>query len=79
MLLDQNIVRENRNWIDFDYTLGQQVLLIKDGILHKAESKHEGPYVIMQVYCNDTVMIRFGNISEQIIIRRLMPYFNLNG
>ena len=50
MLVDQNNVQENRNWIDFDYTVGQQILLIKDGILCKAERRHEGPYIIMQVY-----------------------------
>ena len=34
-----------------DYSKEQQVLHIKDSILHKAESRHEGPYVIMQVHC----------------------------
>ena len=66
---DQNNVSENKNWIELYYTVGQQVLLIKDGILCKAECRHEEPYVIMQVHCNGTVRIQCGNISEQINIR----------
>ena len=47
-LVDQNNARENNCWIDFDYAVGQKVLLKKDGILRKAEDKHSGPYVITQ-------------------------------
>ena len=46
MRFDQNNVWENRNWIDFDYTIGQQVLFIKVCILCKSESRHEESYLL---------------------------------
>ena len=64
LLVDQNNARENRRRIDFDYTVGNKVLLKKDGILRKAVDKNVGPYVIIQVHTNGTVRIQRGNISE---------------
>ena len=37
-------------------------------------AKDEGPYTITQVYCNGTVRIQRGSISEHINIIRLTPY-----
>jgi len=71
ILLDQNNVQENKNRIDFDNTLGQQVLLIKEGI--QAESRHQGPFVITKLHCYGTVRIQFRNISEQINIKSSHP------
>ena len=74
VLVEQNCARENKSQIDFDYAVGQKVLLIKDGILRKAEDKHKGPYVITQVHTNGTVRIQRGSVSERLHIRRLTPY-----
>ena len=74
VLVERNSARENKRRIDFDYAFGQKVLLIKDGILRKAEDKHEGPYVITQVHTNGTVRIQRGSVSERLHIRRLTPY-----
>ena len=74
-LVDQNNARENKRRIDFDYAVGQKVLLKKDGILRKAEDKHSGPFVITQVHTNGTVRIQRGTVSERLHIRRLTPYF----
>ena len=74
LLVDQNNARENLRRIDFDYTVGNKVLLKKDGILRKAEDKNVGPYVITQVHTNGTVRIQRGNISERLNIRRLIPF-----
>jgi hypothetical protein len=38
-LTDLNNARENESWIDYDYKVGQKVLLRKEGILHNAESR----------------------------------------
>ena len=75
LLVDQDCEKKNSRRIDFDYTVGQQVLLRKDGILRKAEDKNDGPYVITQVHTNGTVRIQRGTISERLNIRRLSPYF----
>ena len=74
-LVDQNCLRENKRRIDFDYAVGQKVLVLKDGILRKTEDKNVGPYDITQVHTNGTVRIQRGTVSEQINIRRITPYF----
>ena len=38
-LVDQSCTKSNKRRIDFDYTVGQKVLLIKDGILRNLEDK----------------------------------------
>ena len=44
-------------------------------MLHKAESKYEGPYEIIQVYSNGTVKIQQNKMTERLNIRRIIPYF----
>ena len=41
----------------------------------KAHNNNNGPYVIIQVYCNGTVRIQRGSMNERLNIRRLTPYF----
>jgi len=74
-LVNQNNARENARRIDFDYAVGQKVLLKKDGILRKAEDRYKGPYVITQVHTNGTVRIQRGTMSERLNIRRITPFF----
>ena len=50
--------------LDYDHTIGQKVLLIKDGVLCKAEDKNTSPWTITQVHCNGTVRIQCGSMSE---------------
>ena len=66
---------ENLCRVDFDYAVGQKVLLKKDGILRKAEDKYVGPYNITQVHTNGTIRVQRGTMSERINIRRATPYF----
>ncbi len=40
LLTDRNTSRENEGRIDYDYIVGQKVLIQKEGILHKTESRH---------------------------------------
>jgi hypothetical protein len=73
-LVDHNAALENAKRVDYDYVVGQKVILRKDGILRKAELKYEGPYTIKQVHVNGTVRIQKGTISERLSIRRIEPY-----
>ena len=73
--VDQSNKEENKNRIDFDYRVGTKVVLIKDGILRKAEDKNIGPYLITEVFSNGTVRIQRGTINERVNIRRLSPFF----
>ena len=44
LALEKNIAAlENAKRVDYDYVVGQKVILRKDGILRKAELKYEGP------------------------------------
>ena len=74
-LVDQNTAKENTRRIDFDYAVGQRIIVRKDGILRKAEDRYSGPYVITQVHTNGTVRIQRGTMSERINIRRIAPFF----
>ena len=68
-------LRENRNRIDYDYSVGQQVYIVKDGIFRKLDSPKLGPFAITETYTNGTVRIQHGRINERINIQRLEPHF----
>jgi hypothetical protein len=74
--MDKNTDRENRGRIDWDYQPGDKVLLIKDGILRKSESRYDSePWTVTSVHTNGTIRIQHGTKSEQLNIRRVKPYF----
>jgi hypothetical protein len=66
--------RENKTRVDYDYKVGEKVLIRKDGILRKAESKWTEPWTIMTVHTNGTIRIQCGTKSERINIRRVTPF-----
>ncbi len=52
-LTDLNNAHENKGRIDYDYKVGQKVLLRKEGILRNAESRwHIKPWLITSVHTN---------------------------
>jgi hypothetical protein len=74
---DLNNTRENASRVDFDYQIGQKVLVRKDGILRKAESRYKRePWTITSVHTNGTIRVQCGNKSERMNIRRVTPYFD---
>ncbi len=74
-LTDLNNARENEGRIDYDYKVGQKVLLLKEGILCNAESRwHKKPWLIMTVHTNGTIMVQCGNKEEWMNIRRVKPF-----
>ena len=73
---DRNTARENKSRVDWDYKVGDEILLRKDGILRKSESPFEKePWTITQVHTNGTVRAQRGTSSERFNIRRITPYF----
>jgi hypothetical protein len=73
---DRNTARENKSRIDHDYKVGEKVLIRKDGILRKTESRYErNPWTITQVHTNGTIRAQRGTKSERFNIRRVTPYF----
>ena len=72
---DQNTRRENLTRTDWDYQPSDKVLLRKDGILRKAESRYESdPWTITSVHTNGTIRVQCGTKSERVNIRRVTPY-----
>jgi hypothetical protein len=73
---DRSNIRENNKHVDYDYKVGDKVLIRKDGILRKAESiwKKEPWTSITTVHTNGTISIQCGTKSERINIRRVTPF-----
>ena len=62
---DRNMERENCSRCDWDYKIGDKVILRKDGILRKSESRYESePWTITSVHTNGTIRIQCGTKSE---------------
>jgi hypothetical protein len=75
LLTDRSTERENKRRIDYDYKVGDKVLVINDGILRKSESKYgKEPWTITTVHTNGTIRVQCGTKSERINIRRVTPY-----
>ena len=67
---------ENKTHVDWDYTVDDKVLLRKDGILHKTQSKCESdPQTITLVHTDGIIRVQCGTKSERLNIRRVTPYF----
>jgi hypothetical protein len=74
-LTDLNNTHENEGRIDYDYKVGQKVLVQKEGILCKSESIwHRKPWLITSVHTNGTIMVQRGNKLEWTNIRRVTPF-----
>jgi hypothetical protein len=72
---DLSTARKNKKCVDYDNKVGNRVLVIQDGILHKAQSPHsKDPRTITAVHTNGTVRIQHGTKPERINIPRVTPY-----
>jgi hypothetical protein len=57
--------RKNAKQIDYDYKVGDKVLVINEGILRKAESTYDKePWTITTVHTNGTIRIQCGTKTE---------------
>jgi hypothetical protein len=71
-LTDLNNARENKRRIDYDYKVGQKVLLRKEGILRNAESRyHKKPWLIMSAHTNGTITVQGRNKTDRMNIWRV--------
>jgi hypothetical protein len=72
---DHSNKREHNKQVDYDYKVGDKILIQKDGILHKAESiRKKEPWTITTVHTNGTIRIQCGTKLERINIRRVTPF-----
>jgi hypothetical protein len=74
-LTDLNNTCENEGRIDYDYKVGQKVLLRKEGILRNTESRwHTKSWLITSVHTNGTITVQRGNKIDRMNIRRVKPF-----
>ena len=71
-LTDLNNARENEGRIDYDYKVGQKVLIRKEGILRNAKSRwYKKPWLITSVHTNGAIMVQLGNKIDRMNIWRV--------
>ena len=74
-LTDRSNARKNEGRIDYDYNVGQKVLVRKEGILRNAESRwHKKSWLITTVHTNGTITVQRGNKVERMNIWRVKPF-----
>jgi hypothetical protein len=74
-LTDLNTARENEGRIDYDYIVGQKILVLNEGILPKAQFIwQKDPWTFTTVHMNGTITIQCGNKLERLNIRRVKPF-----
>ncbi len=74
-LTDLNNVHENEGRIDYEYKVGQKVLLQKEGILFNAEFRwHKKPWFITSVHTNGAITVQHGNRIDRINNQRVKPF-----
>jgi hypothetical protein len=66
---------ENAKRIDYDYKVGDKVLVINAGILCKPESSYgKEPWTITTAHMKGTIRIQRGTKTEQLSIQRVQPF-----
>jgi hypothetical protein len=74
-LTDLNNACENEGRIEYDYKVGQKVMLRKEGILCNTESRwHKKPWLITSVHMNGAITVQCGNKIDRLNIRRVKPF-----
>ncbi len=74
-LTDHSNQFENTQHIDYDNNVGDKVLVIKEGILCKAESKYgKEPWTITTIHTNGNIMIQCRTRTEKLNIRQVIPF-----
>ena len=76
-LIDKNNQRENSKRTQYEYKVGDLVLL-KRGTENKYESPYSGPHDILKVNNNGTVRLMVKKVTDTYNIRRLIPYHEAN-
>ncbi len=69
--------RKKSKLVDYDYKVGNKVLLTQEGILCKAESPYsKEPWTITTVHTNGTIRIQCRTQSERLNIWRVIPFID---
>ncbi len=75
LVTDCGYQQEIAKQIDYNYTVGDKVLVINEGSLRKAVSAYgKEPWTITTVHTNGTIRIQPGTKTEQLSIWRVEPF-----
>jgi hypothetical protein len=74
-LTNRGSQHKNAKRIDYNYKVGDKVLVINKGILRKAESAYrKEPWTITTVHTNGTIRIQCGTKIKRLNIWRVEPF-----
>jgi hypothetical protein len=72
---DLNTARKNNKQVDYDYKVGNKVLLTEEGILFKAKSPYsKRPWTITAIHTNGTIKIQCRTKLERLNNWRVTPF-----
>jgi hypothetical protein len=79
ILTDRNTDQENEGRIDYDYKVGEKILVQNKGIIRKAQSLWQiDPWTIATVHTNGNITVQCRNKVERLNIRRVKPFVEDN-
>ena len=74
-LINKNNKKENEKRIEYEYKVGDKIMLKTESKTKYGEDQYEGPYVILRINDNGTVKFRKKrSILDTINIRNIHPY-----
>ena len=73
--VDIDNVWENARRVTHDYAIVDQVYVKMTDIYRKLDYSKQVPYIIIEVFTNDTVWVQLVQVNEHIDIRQLNPHF----
>ena len=71
--INKDNTRENRHRVDYDYKVGDSVMLTKR-TAYKYETPYTGTFVITRCFTNGTVNLQCGPTKIGYNIRQIKPY-----
>jgi hypothetical protein len=78
-LTDRNTDQENEGRIDYDYKVGEKILVRNKGIIRKAQSLwQKDPWTNKTVHANGNITVQRGKKEERLNIRRVKPFVENN-
>ena len=72
--IDQSNSKENKSRIDWDYNIGDKILLTDGDIHRKLDCPTKGPFIVKRVHANGTLTLQMGVETDRVNIRRCQPY-----
>ena len=73
-MIDDNIQQINQKRINYDYKVRDKVMVVECDP-RKLDTKKHGPYTIVRVFTNNTVLVQISeHIQERFSVRKLSPY-----